>query len=407
MPLSRSSSRLRVESVRDEAGFLALKAAWNALAAEARESIFLRHEWFDAAWQWCQGQAQLALLAVREDERVIGLAPMIATLETRSRLPVRIRRFLTVPDTQLADVICRPADAERVGEALAEHLWATRRQWDALVWEYVPHEDAALAAVLRALGRRRAAVHQETFGMNWSVRLDRSWTEYYQTRSRRLKKSNNLIVNRLERAGAASIAHLTAGAEAAAVLEAIEPISRASWKTTTGTTFDQSGPQRFIRRLTETAAAAGWLSVWLLRLDGRPTAYEYQLRYAGALHGLRSDFDEGIAPGLSPGSYLNFKMLQSLFDAGAHTYFLGPGNNAYKLRWTEEGMALDRILVYGPTLKGRLLHWMETRLAPWWRRRQARRAAPAGAPGSGAPGDEQTDAGEAESGATRGGKEQA
>jgi CelD/BcsL family acetyltransferase involved in cellulose biosynthesis len=393
MNRSRVSPALRVELVRDAAGFAALREAWNVLVRESRDSVFLRHEWLDAAWQWCQPNARLAVFVVREGGRLVGAMPCMTVREERARLTVNVLRLLTVPDTQLADVICRPADAQPVGQALAEALHEHRALWDALVFEYVPADSPGFAALLDVLRGRRLRTASEPFGTNWSIGLGSGWTAYYATRSRRLKKSNNNLVNRLERAGEVAIVQLAAPMPASEVLSTIAPISQASWKASTGTTFDQSGPQRFITRLTEHALAQGWLSVWALTIDGRPTAYEYQLRYGDKLHGLRSDFDERIAPGLSPGSYLNFKLIQRLFDSGAETYFLGPGNNTYKLHWTEGGMPLERILVYGNSLRGRLLYWMQARLQKWWRSRRRTQASQARPQGAEA--DEQPAAGKA------------
>ena len=42
-------------------------------------------------------------------------------------------------------------------------------------------------------------------------------------------------------------------------------ISRRSWKTETGNSLDNPGPQAFVRRLSELACERGWLSVWLMR----------------------------------------------------------------------------------------------------------------------------------------------
>jgi len=47
------------------------------------------------------------------------------------------------------------------------------------------------------------------------------------------------------------------------------------------------------------------------------------------------------------------------FRSGLKRYWLGPGVNPYKARWTDQGEPLFRIAGYSPTAKGRLLQWHE------------------------------------------------
>ena len=150
-------------------------------------------------------------------------------------------------------------------------------------------------------------------------------------------------------------------------VDEIVAISAHSWKHVTGTSLDRAGPQAFIRELTESAFAEGWLSVWCLRLDGRPVAMEYQLLRDGHIHALRADFDDQYQS-ISPGSYLNFRMLERLFDGQHRRYYMGPGNNPYKSRWSETGDPVQTLTSYAPTMRGRAGElWSEVkpRLRTW------------------------------------------
>jgi len=62
----------------------------------------------------------------------------------------------------------------------------------------------------------------------------------------------------------------------------------------------------------------------------------------------------------SPGSYLFRSLLEALFERGLSRYYMGPGENAYKLRWTEQAEPTQRAIVYNRTLRGRLA-WASTR----------------------------------------------
>lgn len=94
--------------------------------------------------------------------------------------------------------------------------------------------------------------------------------------------------------------------------------------------------------------------MWLAYLDDRPVAMEYQLVYKGDVHALRADFDAECVE-ISPGTFLFRNLLESLFSHGLTRYFMGPGDNPYKARWTDEGEPVVQVSVHNRTLVG-LLH---------------------------------------------------
>ena len=147
------------------------------------------------------------------------------------------------------------------------------------------------------------------------------------------------------------------------MLATVTELSSKSWKNSTGLTLDNPGPSAFISRLTGHAHKQGWLSVWLLKFDDTPVAMEYQLVYDGVISALRSDYDPAYEK-LSPGTYLNWKMLEQLFNEDYGYYSMGPGGNTYKFRWAEEFPDQYRMTLYNRTWRGRLLGLLELKLRP-------------------------------------------
>jgi CelD/BcsL family acetyltransferase involved in cellulose biosynthesis len=358
--------KITVERLDDEAHFQALKREWNELARETAENnVFLRHEWFDAAWRWRQLDAALWLLCVRANDRVIGIVPLVKQRLRRRGLMTRTLRFLAVPDTQSCDVLCAAPLVDIVTDAVVVTLRERRTEWDLLELSHWSAHSRSLAA-LRA---RLTPSSTHASDTNLCIDLTGGWTAYYAQLSRRLKKGNNLIANRLQRAVSVISLDRVTGSESSSAeiheaLEAAVMLSARSWKGETGLSLDQPGPGAFIRRLTEHAVTNGWLSLWLLRLDGRPAAMEFQLCYWGQVHALRADFDGSYDRSLSPGSYLNWKLLQAMFDKGLARYWMGPGRNHYKQHWTKAGETLYKLTAYGGTWRGRALALLELTLRP-------------------------------------------
>lgn len=378
---SRSSDvQIALVSTREE--FASLREDWNALAAaSAASSVFLTHEWFDAAWQWKGRDCGLHTLIARRAGRLVGVFPLVLAKQRSRAGTRRTLEFLTVPDTQLCDLIIAPGEQETLVEAFAAVLADMQAHWDVLDLAYLPQPSVAAAGLASAFRRRAHPLRIGPGGSNPYVDLQGSWEAYYGTRSRSLKKASNLAANRLKKAGTVRIArHEPSAMDAAGLgglMNTLVNISARSWKRTTGNSLDNAGPQAFIRRLTELAAARGWLTVWTLELDGRPLAMEYQLVFEGNVHALRSDFDEATGE-ISPGSHLNRHLLEIMFDGRLTRYHMGPGESAYKLRWTEAAAPLERMTVYSRSARGRFAAFVDLRILPLLRALRATlRRAPA------------------------------
>ena len=308
----------RVELITEFDRIAALHASWNELMDRGpHRSVFFTHEWFEAAWQWRQQSARLFVLCLFRGHALSSVLPLV--LLQRGREDARVLEFLTVPDTQLCDVLVSSEDRGPAAVAFADELVRRRGEWDALRLDYL-HENGVAATDLRkALMDRGCASRLAASGSNPYIDLRSNWAEYYSTRGRRLKKACNLASNRLKKLGAVQVDWFAPGCEAPggldrAIGEVIE-ISARSWKTRTGNSLDNPGPQAFIRRLSRLAHERGWLSLWLLRIDGKPVAMEYQLVAWGEVFALRSDFD-GQYEEASPGSHLNRQLLEPLFGQG-------------------------------------------------------------------------------------------
>ena len=364
---------LHLAWITDATEFAALESSWNAAAGlAATPSIFLRHEWFVAAWAWRQNDAGLALLTARHGDRLAGVLPLVRLTSPRKRM--RRLELLTVPDTQLADMIVAPDEAEAVAEAFAREL-RHRRDWDTLRLDHLPPRGTIAEALVPALRRHGLDVDEQARTGNPFIALDGTWSDYYNTRTRSLKKALNLAANRLRRVGPVRIEWLASDtADEAAFVRALDTaidISRRSWKRSTGNALDQPGPQNFIRALSAAAYRQGWASIWLLYIDQQPLAMEYQLIDGGIVHALRADFDADCE-GISPGSHLFGELLERLFDRGLARYCMGPGDNAYKKRWTERSDPLHRVVVFNRSLRGRWAWLRDVHLKPALRAARAR-----------------------------------
>lgn len=359
---------MRVSRIDTFPAFESLAPAWRAVATESGQtSPFLSHEWFGCCWRAAPPDRRPELLLVEDSGGPVAMVPLVHWKGALHGLPVRFVGLVSAPDTAFADwlIVGRP---EPVIEAVMSDL-AARRDWDVMALNGLPISSPTLKALSGWLpGRYR-----------WQrVRSQRSpylntagtWEEFWATTSQRFKKTVRNVRNRLAKTGTVAIEeHRSVALDSPAFADLLD-VSARSWKAQRALAIaNMPGMAQFFRELTVHASAQGWLRLWIMRLDGRAVATEYQLEADGRVHALRADIDASVPDDLSPGTHLSAEIVRTLFGRETvYEYDMGPGDNEYKSRWARASHELARLRIFRPGAYGTLLHTVETRVVDTVRR---------------------------------------
>lgn len=360
-----SKNKATIKNITHFSDFMALKQDWNRLA-ELTDSadIFLTHEWFQAAWAWLDKTSTVMIITVSHHGAMTGICPLLFGEEKKGIFTAKKLSLMVIPDSQQFDVLCDPTQRGSVLDAIVDTI-CSNRAWD--YFDITKLKQASQTAELlrekfSAQGRKCTdAVLDESL----CIGLDGSWEDYYKTRSRRLKKGNNYIKNLLARSEAEfEVKKFSAAQIDEKVVDDIVNISANSWKSHTGLTFDNAGPRKFLTVLLEQMKEKDGVAIWFFYYENNPVAYELQLTHQNIISALRSDYHVKHED-LSPGTYLNWKLLEQLFDEDLSLYNMGPGTNKYKLRWTNEAVALSSFnIMNSRTIVGKWLALWEISLKP-------------------------------------------
>ena len=179
------------------------------------------------------------------------------------------------------------------------------------------------------------------------------WSDFQQTLSKNLRRDGRLL-DKLP--GALSFEVVEGGERLDAELAACFELEARGWKGQTGTpVLADAAAHRFYLRLAERASARGRLALYLLKLDGRLIAYEYDLRGGGRIECLKIGYDETLAR-YSPGTGLRMMILRRAIERGeAREYRLGR-ESEWKRRWVNDRTAIGTLRVYAGTARGRLAY---------------------------------------------------
>ena len=227
-----------------------------------------------------------------------------------------------------------------------------------------PAESPNYRALQEILREQRKNFFTEVASLTPYIPIQGEWEAFLQTRSARFRKTHRNIINRISKLNKVEIQCFSQDTSGT-VFKEILAVSEKSWKQKGGIAISsRKETKKFFEALTDLAGQKGWLLVWLLKVDGVPIAMEYDLSYKGKVYALRADFDESYKE-YSPGVYLEYHIIKTLFEERYHEYHTGPGLNTYKLHWTDqlkENMALQ---ICNNNYKGWMIWTLEGRLLPF------------------------------------------
>ncbi|NUQ60041.1 MAG: GNAT family N-acetyltransferase [Anaerolineales bacterium] len=306
---------------------------WNGLLKESvSDTPFSRHEYQKLWWERRGGgewkDARLVLIAARENEKLIGIAPLfIAEYENRPAL--LLNGSIEISD--YLDLIVRADDHSRFLSGLLDFLASSPAlSWSRLDWYNLPDDSPTLAA-LKAESATRGWTHrEEIYRPTPRIALNGSFDDYL---SRIEKKQRHEIRRKMRRAAESDLNVRFVLVERSAD---IEPELNAFFDLMT----HDPGKAQFLHpamreQMTDILRAAhneGYLWLGFLEIDGVKTAASLNFDYNGKLWGYNSGVSRAHME-LSPGWVLLGHTIQWCCENNRHEFDFMRGDEEYKYRF--------------------------------------------------------------------------
>lgn len=303
-----------------------VRAEWETLALAAGNP-FATIEWSEA---WLAGPGRKARLRLFAGLRGDGTLATIVPLVIVHGRYVRKARFLGFGVANELGPIAAPSDLELGAQALRLALAETRNDWDIFVGENLVSSEWASRLDGHEIARRGNLFVRGP----WT-----SWDDYVATKSRSLRKELGQKERRLRERG---LEYRTVSSPEALpdALDALFELHRRRWGAAAAPGF--SGQEAFHRTFAEVALSRGWLRLRLLELGGRAVAANYGFRIGSR----EWSYQHGRDPELehdSVGLLVLAHAIREAFGEGATEFRLGPGRQAYKLRFADGDHALETV----------------------------------------------------------------
>jgi CelD/BcsL family acetyltransferase involved in cellulose biosynthesis len=281
---------MEISEVHTTEGLTALRGDWDALLEACPEAtVFQSWEWNEAWWRTFGAGHRLCLVQVREQQRLVGLAPWCIR-----RVPGTPLRRLTFLGTQVSDyleALAIPEWAEAVGVALLRYL-GDSRAYDLVDWPEL-RPATPLLQMLERSGPARAG-----WTCVWqpqepclAIALPPTW-EAYVARLGKLRRNLNYYRHLLERRYASVEFRLATQGELPEAMEALFALHEQRWqRRQLPGHFGNPRIQAFHRQVADRFQARGWLRLYLVRVEGRIIGVEYGFRFRDRYASYLGGFD--------------------------------------------------------------------------------------------------------------------
>ncbi|MFH0926718.1 MAG: GNAT family N-acetyltransferase [bacterium] len=364
MPISKELL-LETELIDNFKDFLSLDKVWNNLLEKSpTDTVFLRHEWFNCWWKSLGKQKQLFIILVKKKEKIIGIAPLMISREPFRRILVRKVKFVADDNSFRCNFIIDNQDSKnrkKVIEAIIDYIYKKQEMWDIVELENIP-SGSFTSELIDVLASLKDKVYGIKRGLiSPYIYINTNWDNYFSNRPKRLHKNIKNKSNRLSQANGYAIEEIK---QSDNTLSLIFEISAKSWKAREGKAITQLEERRdFFTNLSKIASSQGWLSIWLLKINNEPVAYEYQLKYKDTVCALRGDFKEDYKE-YSPGSILEYYVIKHtiISNNNIKEYDLGGGCDFYKTNWTSNLRTHSIFLMFKYSFLSLTIYFLEFKI---------------------------------------------
>lgn len=322
-PPPDTTSSISVEETTTAAALEALRTEWSDLWQRCpRATPFQSPEWLLPWWRHF-GQGELLALALRCQERLIGLAPLFVHTGDRSR------RLLLIGtgNSDYLDLLISGDEAAAMA-AIFAHLAARRDRWDVCDFQQLRPGSPLLEAPAPAGWREEKSAQEPCPALSLPARAE----ELSRSIPENLFKKIERYRRRAARMGSLSL-DSARPENWEELFEALVRLHSARWsgRRLPGVLCDET-VVNFHREALPGLLSLGVPRLYALRIDGRVVAALYSFIHRSRVYAYLAGFDPEFGR-LSAGTLLLACAIEEAVRAGASEFDFLRGRESYKYAW--------------------------------------------------------------------------
>jgi len=360
---------ISIELITDYSEFQNLRKEWNMLRENdpLEDMVFLTYEWFDCWWQAYSKKKCLFVLVARENNLIVGIAPLMISRVFFRGLPIRLLSFIDNGNSGHNNFLLRSTRKNEILEKMKNFLLEKRSRWD--IWELkrIPPESKNFRILCDVLRSNSILWAQKEGTCAPYLRFNSDWQSFVNNLSSKRKKTIRNVENRIQKSGDCRIHKIIDFEEYKKIKHHLYSIAKDSWQEEKSNSLNTPENKEFFARLSKAASSKSWLLIWILYLNEEPIAFEYHLKFGERVHGLRSSYKKTYQK-FSPGAFLDYCIVKSLFENGEiKEYDMGGDADFYKQKWTNDYRKHITLHIFNRRLYSKLIHAHEHKIISYLR----------------------------------------
>jgi CelD/BcsL family acetyltransferase involved in cellulose biosynthesis len=357
-------SDIRADVLRTRQQFRALEPAWNTLLANSSaNTLCASWDWLDT---WCDvfgNDIDYAVITVREDDTLIGVAPFWVERTRMRGLPVRMLRFLGTGEAEAEEVCSEYLDLiavkgreSDVADAVAQTAVATI-DWDVMELRDCTIHASAATALADALNGVNIQCNFLPQGAGYRIALRGDLDATLEALPPSARQRLLYKRRKLARAGTLQWSSVSSQTQIDGALNALAQMHGSRWAARGQRgAFVSDRFRAFHLAFCRRQMSKGTLAFHALTLEGKPLATLLNYRWAGVEYFYQSGIDTHMARGQSPGLVAHVLAIEHAIAAGMHTYDLMRAEvGSYKLALGATGEAMGCVRACNRTASGQVV----------------------------------------------------
>lgn len=318
---------LTIEKISKSSDLLELKDIWNNLLERSDCNIpYLTHEWFSAAYEYLDKDKELFILLVKDENEVIGIAPMLLSKEKILGFSIKRIGFINNAYTPYQDFILTGKKEECL-QLILQYIKTNSWPWCIVELHEMRDTSENIKFLQRLCEDSNFFFNKKFKSYSWYLPTNSSWEEGLAKLTPSVRKEFRRKVKRLERLGKLKLEVITEISDIKRHLEVCFDFYARTWK-------GREPRPEFYFKIAESFAKECNLFLYALLLNNRPISYLYCIKSSKTLLGIKTTYDPSYYA-FSPGIVLFYKCIEKLFhDKGIFEFDIGRGNERFKREWT-------------------------------------------------------------------------
>ncbi|MBI2853271.1 MAG: GNAT family N-acetyltransferase [Chloroflexi bacterium] len=301
-----------------EETFSSLADQWSRLQHVRWGSIFALPAWLQVWWQEYSPEACPSLLAVRQDEELLGIAPFLIAEEKAS--------FLCSTDVcDYLDFVIAPGQERGFFIALLDHL--KERSVKQLDLGAVRPESSALKSLVPIAGERGCPVKSEQEDVSVELDLPDTWDEYLELLEAKQRHELKRKLRRLSAEGSVVYRSVSMLDELNGCMDSFLTMFTESRRDKAA--FLTARRESFFRSLVSGTAQIGIARFGILELDGVTAAMLLYFVYGDRVYLYNSGYEPRYES-LSVGLICKALCIKDSIEKGFKVFDFLKGNETYK-----------------------------------------------------------------------------